>query len=259
MKFKKDTLVMVAARTVEDVEDYDDACLLRAKSEDDYDDETFWADTQDVYPFECGTYHDGFMTAWEVAMKIKSSPSEGGFTSSELYEMFGERNIDEILKMFTPRQIARKFEIWQHTSKLHACDVVWCDLDHKGIILTVLANNRYSILRDDGVIFISEKEAKHFPRAGSVMDIKDFSSRIGGDKEVKKITEQWEKVFHVGDIVRIHPLDKGVVTKVDDRTCYVLWNTGACEHVNSSVLTKIGELDSTEDFLDEIDGVEWYT
>lgn len=74
-------------------------------------------------------------------------------------------------------------------------------------------------------------------------------------EEASNWVERWEEErIHVGDLVHLSPFDKGVVTGVDDDTdtCYLVWSNGVCERADSSVLTKIGKLDSTQEFLKQI-------
>ena len=92
--------------------------------------------------------------AWEIAKKILLYPSNGGFKTSELEEIFGRT---EHLWELTPQEAKRKIEAWKESKRIKKDDIV---IDKKGkqCVVSLDENDTCTVIYPNGTTDIYQKK-----------------------------------------------------------------------------------------------------
>lgn len=120
--------------------------------------------------------------AWEIAKKILLYPSQGGYNSGELEEIFGRT---EHLWELTPQEAKAKIEAWEAEKEIKVGDVVieTSVLGSKYIgVVTQITGNQNSVCMaySDGSVGVTI--AKRLKKTGRHVDIEGLLKQIGGDE-----------------------------------------------------------------------------
>lgn len=116
--------------------------------------------------------------AWEIAKKILLYPTQGGYNSGELEEIFGRT---EHLWELTPQQAKTKIEAWKAEKEINVGDEVDICGD-KGIVTSFGTDgDRIHVLYLDGIVNSYRKD-KDIKKTGRHVDIKGILKQIGGNE-----------------------------------------------------------------------------
>ncbi len=123
--------------------------------------------------------------AWEIAKKILLYPSQGGYNSGELEEIFGRT---EHLWELTPQQAKDRIEAWEAEKEIKVGDEVALKdnpyKDDSKFFVTKLdkKENRISgVSGFDGGVFWGRNVTK-YQKTGRHIDIDGLLKQIGGDE-----------------------------------------------------------------------------
>lgn len=116
--------------------------------------------------------------AWEIAKKILLYPTQGGYNSGELEEIFGRT---EHLWELTPQQAKTKIEAWKAEKEINVGDEVDICGD-KGIVTSFGTDgDSIHVLYLDGIVNSYRKD-KDIKKTGRHVDIKGILKQIGGNE-----------------------------------------------------------------------------
>ena len=136
------------------------------------------------------TYEDGMRDAWEMAKKIVSDITHGGYSTRELVEIFGAEytygGSTKILHKLTATEAAEKITAWEESKRIHVGDVV--EVGEKGTesytgtaVVTNTFDDSCYLLFTDGESEIFENRC--ITKTGRRVDIASLLSQIGGQDE----------------------------------------------------------------------------
>lgn len=116
------------------------------------------------------TYEDGLNEAWEVARKVVCDKVHGGYTLTELVDIFGIRSLSEIFSTHTASEAINKIENYDG---IKVGDEVVDSIGNKSVVMRV-SGEYITIIEGDGVASRWEKEkfkktGRHFPQIAEVL------------------------------------------------------------------------------------------
>lgn len=118
------------------------------------------------------TYEDGLNEAWEAARKIVYLPSNGGYSASELMEIF-KSNVENayILKHNTATEAIAKIN--EYENRIEVGDEVVDSIGKKSVVVRVYGEY-ITVVEYDGVASRWKKEGfkktgRHFPQIEEVL------------------------------------------------------------------------------------------
>ena len=134
---------------------------------------------EDMIPYDVA-YNKGLEDAWELAKKIASNPSEGGFSIKELIKIFESSLIKDIFKKYSAQEALAKLEAYENEqADIKVGDVV-VHLDTKGVVLDFIdsTDDEMVVLNENGCV----EEWKHSQckKTGKHIDIQSVLEQIGG-------------------------------------------------------------------------------
>lgn len=145
------------------------------------DTRNFWASKEIVHPMAAKTYEDGMREAWELAKKIICNIEYGGLHTSELEQIFGYTEFDDVLKNYTPQEAAAKIAEWERKQEIRVGDILQDKDTGKEVVVSHTesreAKNIFVIFPDGSC---GECEAKDFTKTGRTIDIAGLLAQIGG-------------------------------------------------------------------------------
>lgn len=120
------------------------------------------------------TYEDGLNEAWEAAIKIVCLPSAGGYSASELMDIFGELDIssEHLLKHNTCAEVIAKIKEYENRIKV-GDEVKKGEI--KGVVIDVGSPASMStVWWQDGIVSgwareSLKKTGRHFPQIEEVL------------------------------------------------------------------------------------------
>lgn len=152
------------------------------------DTRTFWASEESVYPILTKTYEDGLNEAWELAKKIICNIEYGGLHTSELEQIFGYTEFDDVLKNYTPQEASAKIAEWERKQEIRVGDILQDKDTGKEVVVSHTesreAKNIFVIFPDGSC---GECEAKDFTKTGRTIDIAGLLAQIGGAEDARDI------------------------------------------------------------------------
>ena len=121
------------------------------------------------------TYEDGLNDAWEAARKIVYLPSVGGYSASELLDIFGRTDISsaQLLKHNTAAEVIAKIK--EYENRIEVGDEVTDDDGWKGVVTWISPDGEYMVVvLQDGSALRWKKESfkktgRHFPQIAEVL------------------------------------------------------------------------------------------
>lgn len=121
------------------------------------------------------TYEDGLNEAWEAARKIVYLPSVGGYSASELLDIFGRTDISsaQLLKHNTAAEVITKIKKYENCIKVG--NEVTDNDGWKGVVTWISPDGGYLVVTlQDGTALRWEKEhfkktGRHFPQIEEVL------------------------------------------------------------------------------------------
>ena len=128
---------------------------------------------------------DGRNEVWELAKKIASNHSEGGFSIKELIKIFGIALVKDIFKEYSAQEALAKLEAYEkEQAEIKVGDVVTVDNgDIKFICTQDNSNGDYTkchLMASDGSTW-EECNKKILVKTGKHIDIQSILQQIGGD------------------------------------------------------------------------------
>lgn len=125
------------------------------------------------------TYEDGLNDAWELARKIRLDVSVGGYTLSELKEIFDMSEYD-VIKTFTPQEALARIEAYEESKAIKVGDVVHhINSDEDAIVVCKCNDGRYKLMFGD--FDISTNKVSEFTKTGRHIDISSLLEQIRGE------------------------------------------------------------------------------
>lgn len=126
--------------------------------------------------------HEPQMTAeevWEIARRIILPERCGGLSSKEIGHIFGDVDVEDIIKNFSPKQVKTKIEAWEQEKTIEVGDEVDICGD-KGIVTSFGTDgDRIHVLYLDGIVNSYRKD-KDIKKTGRHIDIDVVLKQIGG-------------------------------------------------------------------------------
>lgn len=129
--------------------------------------------------------------AWEIARRIILPERCGGLSSKEIRHIFGDVDVEDIIKDFSPQQVKAKIEAWEAENGIKVGDVVIETSDagneYIGVVTQITsAQNSVCIVNADGSTNITL--AKKLKKTGRHIDIEGILKQIGGmsDENIKE-------------------------------------------------------------------------
>lgn len=116
------------------------------------------------------SYDKGLNDAWELAKKIVESPSNGGYTASELVKIFGIVN-KPLLDAYTPQEALAKVKAYEERNEIKVGDVVrlkGCCVE--GIVTRVTETNIYRLFKDGSSTKEAFEDSEVFAKTGKHFD-----------------------------------------------------------------------------------------
>lgn len=113
------------------------------------------------------TYEDGLREAWGIVKRIVTPEENGGFSNSELKEIFGSYYYSDVFKIYDIEQAKAKIEAWENEkNKIEKGDIVIDPDGKERIVIFVDDFTKLSqIYIGDGVIHVKtdllKKTGKH--------------------------------------------------------------------------------------------------
>lgn len=125
------------------------------------------------------TYEDGLAEAWNLAKKMFLYPHEGGYSSTELEEIFGRT---EHLWELSPQEAAAKIAEWEE-KEIRVNDEV--GFSGKTGVVFALYGKACKILDRNAMIYEINKE--NLTKTGRTIDIAGLLAQIGGTGNARDI------------------------------------------------------------------------
>lgn len=167
-----------------------DGAQAWVREEDIFEDSVKIYGKEDILESSVKSYEDGMNDAWDAARKIASSETDGGYSSGELCEIFGEESVlgvSKILQKLTAAEAAAKIADWEENKKIHVGDVVKVGKEGEGsfcgtAVVTAIYGDWYCLIFDDGET--GKVKAKELSKTGRKVDVDGFLQQIkgGGDR-----------------------------------------------------------------------------
>ena len=127
-------------------------------------------------------FNQGTEAAWELARKIVI---QDGYSSYDLYEIFGCSDLQHVLENYTYPEAAAKVEAWEKAKEEIKVGDIFQDNDGNNAIVTSIKGNMIYYMWDDGDTGsgFAEDVKKHFTKTGRHIDIDSFLKQIGAEQE----------------------------------------------------------------------------
>lgn len=140
--------------------------------------ERFRKETPKGEGIQTKTYEDGLAEAWEMARKITCNTNHGGLRMSELEQIFGYSEFDDVLANYTPQKAAAKLGEWKDKQEIQCGDVVKITVGKiEGVVSKVKEEGCYVIFGDGS----SRKFKKSdIIKTGRTINIEELLAQIGG-------------------------------------------------------------------------------
>ena len=184
-KFKKGDSVFLRAKIVrEDKADGEYLAVLEAYGLSLYLDEHSIYPIKHVDESEKGkNYDDGLREAWGLAKKIICNIEYGGLHTSELEQIFGYAEFDDVLKNYTPQEAAAKIAEWEDGREIRFRDEVIYggNGNRRGVVTkehTGFSDDECCVLWSDGGVGTPLKS--RLTKTGRHIDIAGLLAEIGG-------------------------------------------------------------------------------
>ena len=119
--------------------------------------------------------------AWELARKIVI---QNGYSSCDLYEIFGKSDLQHVLENYTYTEVTAKVAEWEKAKEeIKDGDVLEGIYDNevKCIVTNLCPDNMAYLVFDDGTAGIYELD--NLKKTGRHIDIDSFLKKIGGEQE----------------------------------------------------------------------------
>ena len=119
--------------------------------------------------------------AWELARKIVI---QNGYSSCDLYEIFGKSDLQHVLENYTYTEVTAKVAEWEKAKEeIKDGDVLEGIYDNevKCIVTNLCPDNMAYLVFDDGTTGICDLDI--FKKTGRHIDIDSFLKQIGGEVE----------------------------------------------------------------------------
>ncbi len=148
------------------------------------DTRTFLASKEIVHPLPAKTYGDGLREAWELAKKIVFYEKRGGFSTSQLEEIFGTSDFDDIIDSHTAQEAATKIAEWEKKQEIRVGDVVeFVETGIRGLVTRADDDGEdLYIVWEDGKNGRFYKSRESLKKTGRAIDIVELLAQIGGTK-----------------------------------------------------------------------------
>ena len=119
--------------------------------------------------------------AWELARKIVI---QNGYSSCDLYEIFGKSDLQHVLENYTYTEVTAKVAEWEKAKEeIKDGDVLEGIYDNevKCIVTNLCPDNMAYLVFDDGTAGVYELD--NLKKTGRNIDIDSFLKQIGGEQE----------------------------------------------------------------------------
>ena len=119
--------------------------------------------------------------AWELARKIVI---QNGYSSCDLYEIFGKSDLQHVLENYTYTEVTAKVAEWEKAKEeIKDGDVLEGIYDNevKCIVTNLCPDNMAYLVFDDGTAGVYELD--NLKKTGRHIDIDSFLKKIGGEQE----------------------------------------------------------------------------
>ena len=147
---------------------------------------TIWIREEDIQSDSPMTAEE----AWEIAGRIILPERCGGLSSKEIRHIFGDVDVEDIIKDFSPQQAKAKIEAWEAEKEIKVGDEIieTSDAGNKyiGVVTQITsAQNSVCIVYADGSTNITL--AKKLKKTGRHIDIEGILKQIGGMSDVSRM------------------------------------------------------------------------
>lgn len=123
------------------------------------------------------TYADGLSDAWELAKKIVVSKEKGGYSATEVCEIFGMPAF-QIFERFTPEEALSKIEAYEREKEIKVGDVVYGDDDPESFgVVTLIDSFGTYVMWVDGSSG-RDKKTESLHKTGKHIDIEGLLLRL---------------------------------------------------------------------------------
>lgn len=134
---------------------------------------TIWIREEDIQSDSPMTAEE----AWEIAGRIILPERCGGLSSKEIRHIFGDVDVEDIIKDFSPQQAKAKIEAWEAEKEIKVGDVVKVGC-YTGLVTSDdHMDDSYDILFSDGGT--SKINIKDLKKTGRHIDIEIVLKQIG--------------------------------------------------------------------------------
>ena len=133
----------------------------------------------EVYPIFSKTYEDGLREAWELARRIICNTESGGLHTSELEQIFGYAEFDDVLKNCTPQEAAATIAEWEE-KEIHVNDEVRFE-GNIGVVYDIKGGKMCEIMGRNADLYVRRKE--DLTKTGRTIDIAGLLTQIGGTED----------------------------------------------------------------------------
>ena len=119
--------------------------------------------------------------SWELARKIVI---QNGYSSCDLYEIFGKSDLQHVLENYTYTEVTAKVAEWEKAKEeIKDGDVLEGIYDNevKCIVTNLCPDNMAYLVFDDGTAGVYELD--NLKKTGRHIDIDGFLKQIGGEQE----------------------------------------------------------------------------
>lgn len=172
MKYKIGDIVLVEAEIV-DTSPGEPGYLVKTERGSDK-----WVYELEIRPMDSRTYEDGLIDGWETARRLFNRPDDGGFTQTELDEIFG-CDWRDVINRYTAAEAAEKIREWKDRKQIHVGDVVRIDGCAKAVVTQVDENGDCQVLYSDGCTGYAD--LADIRKTGRSIDIAGLLAEIGGN------------------------------------------------------------------------------
>lgn len=147
---------------------------------DKYAAETLAIKKDKVHIIPTKTYEDGLREAWDMAKRIVFYEKRGGFSTSQLEEIFGTSDFDDILDNHTAQEAVAKIAEWEKMREVQVGDVVRDLFKDRTAVVSYVYNydSKCYVIFGDGSG--GKYEKKDFVKTGRTIDITALLAQIGG-------------------------------------------------------------------------------
>jgi hypothetical protein len=94
--------------------------------------------------------HAGVDAAWNLARKIICSPANGGYSVSELHDIFGSCLASDCIRNYSCREVAEKINEWEEkkANTIHVGDVLLSPANTKALVTCIIPGYIYLVYSD---------------------------------------------------------------------------------------------------------------